>query len=488
MSKSELYIGKTTKHAGQEFVWNGAKWALFDPRKGPGVITIIGPEGPEGPAGAPGAQGAKGDPGEKGDPGSPGADGQPGADGAKGDKGDAGERGLQGIQGVQGIPGNDGANGDAGERGLQGLPGAKGDKGDPGIQGIQGLPGADGDPGSPGSDGAPGAPGQGVPTGGSTGQVLAKTGSGNFQTGWIDPPAGSGGGSGAPGADGADGKSAYELAVQEGFVGTLAQWLDSLKGADGVDGTDGVDGVDGANGTNGSNGSNGQGVPTGGAIGQILAKTDAGDFLTAWVDAPTGGATAPAWHGVVHGAYNGGDSVALVNRMLSESGGTLATTNLTTTKIRLLRFYNPAAITVQSLRALCVQTMVLSGSQFKFALYDEDLNKVSGDILTAPIASASWSWIQLGASLGITLQAEKFYYLAVSATSTNTNGPMRCLTQGSTNTVYNLPIHASLVNPQLMTFHTAATTAGNLPSTITLETTVNANLAGGFPAIFLSST
>lgn len=31
------------------------------------------------------------------------------------------------------------------------------------------------------------------------------------------------------GADGADGKSAYELAVEQGFIGTLAEWLDSLK-------------------------------------------------------------------------------------------------------------------------------------------------------------------------------------------------------------------------------------------------------------------
>lgn len=31
------------------------------------------------------------------------------------------------------------------------------------------------------------------------------------------------------GADGADGKSAYELAIEQGFVGTLAEWLESLK-------------------------------------------------------------------------------------------------------------------------------------------------------------------------------------------------------------------------------------------------------------------
>ena len=41
---------------------------------------------------------------------------------------------------------------------------------------------------------------------------------------------------------GVDGKSAYEVAVAAGFVGTSAQWLDSLKGAPGEDGEDGDEG------------------------------------------------------------------------------------------------------------------------------------------------------------------------------------------------------------------------------------------------------
>ena len=36
---------------------------------------------------------------------------------------------------------------------------------------------------------------------------------------------------GARGTDGANGLSAYELAVSQGFVGSLSDWLDSLKGA-----------------------------------------------------------------------------------------------------------------------------------------------------------------------------------------------------------------------------------------------------------------
>ena len=45
------------------------------------------------------------------------------------------------------------------------------------------------------------------------------------------------------GAAGADGKSAYELAVENGFVGSEADWIASLVGADGQDGQDGAAGI-----------------------------------------------------------------------------------------------------------------------------------------------------------------------------------------------------------------------------------------------------
>lgn len=44
---------------------------------------------------------------------------------------------------------------------------------------------------------------------------------------------------GEKGDAGADGKSAYEVAVANGYTGTQAQWLASLKGADGAPGKDG---------------------------------------------------------------------------------------------------------------------------------------------------------------------------------------------------------------------------------------------------------
>ena len=110
-----------------------------------------------------------------------------------------GEQGLQGVRGERGLQGERGAQGERGIQGLQGVAGAKGEKGDPGVQG---LPGKDGAQGLPGAKGAPGAQGiQGLP--------------------------------GKDGAKGADGKSAYEVAVSNGFVGNEAAWLASLKGEKG---------------------------------------------------------------------------------------------------------------------------------------------------------------------------------------------------------------------------------------------------------------
>ena len=69
---------------------------------------------------------------------------------------------------------------------------------------------------------------------------------------------GQNGANGTNGQDGSDGKSAYQLAVDAGFSGTLVEWLTSLNGTDGADGADGSDGVNGRHGVDGSNGIDGK--------------------------------------------------------------------------------------------------------------------------------------------------------------------------------------------------------------------------------------
>jgi hypothetical protein len=48
---------------------------------------------------------------------------------------------------------------------------------------------------------------------------------------------------GVDGANGIDGLSAYQIAVNNGFVGTEVEWLASLQGINGVDGANGIDGL-----------------------------------------------------------------------------------------------------------------------------------------------------------------------------------------------------------------------------------------------------
>lgn len=62
-----------------------------------------------------------------------------------------------------------------------------------GPAGPQGEPGPAGEDGAPGADGAPG---QGVPAGGTTGQILAKSSNADYATAWVNPPEGTGGGGG----------------------------------------------------------------------------------------------------------------------------------------------------------------------------------------------------------------------------------------------------------------------------------------------------
>jgi len=89
------------------------------------------------------------------------------------------------------------------------------------LKGIDGKDGADGAPGQDGIDGKNGADGH-------------------------------------DGVNGIDGKSAYEIAVANGFTGTEVEWLESLKGSDGRDGADGLPGKDGIDGEPGVNGTDGK--------------------------------------------------------------------------------------------------------------------------------------------------------------------------------------------------------------------------------------
>lgn len=65
---------------------------------------------------------------------------------------------------------------------------------------------------------------------------------------------------GDKGDKGDDGDSAYQVAVNEGYVGTVTEWLASLVGATGPAGKDGTNGTNGKDGNDGT--SAGFGTPT----------------------------------------------------------------------------------------------------------------------------------------------------------------------------------------------------------------------------------
>ena len=163
----------------------------------------------------------KGDKGDQGDPGDRGERGLPG------EAGPAGAQGIQGIQGIQGEKGDDGYpfliykqyddieefdESDFPEVGLMfmvmqmdyypedpttpiGYPVYRYTaEGEPPYSLIvhmatEGIKGDKGDKGDTGAQGPVGPAGEGVPTGGSVGQVLGKIGAEDYETGWVNTDA-----------------------------------------------------------------------------------------------------------------------------------------------------------------------------------------------------------------------------------------------------------------------------------------------------------
>ena len=74
-----------------------------------------------------------------------------------------------------------------GDQGIQGIPGTPGTPGADGADGADGTNGTNGLPGADGADGVDGTNGQGVPTGGTTGQQLAKINGTDYNTQWVNP-------------------------------------------------------------------------------------------------------------------------------------------------------------------------------------------------------------------------------------------------------------------------------------------------------------
>lgn len=173
-----------------------------------------------------------------------------GATGVKGDtgaQGVQGEQGLQGEQGTQGIQGVQGATGPAGKDGAKGDTGEKGNPGKdfrivktfPSIAAMSGDGFSDGDFTMIASDVNDPDDGK-LYVWNGTGFTYVADLSGSQG---IKGDTGEKGDKGVKGDTGDQGISAYQVAVNAGFHGSVDQWLASLVGAKGDKGVKGDDAV-----------------------------------------------------------------------------------------------------------------------------------------------------------------------------------------------------------------------------------------------------
>lgn len=213
-------------------------WMKWDPVLGAYVDTGVVAAGARGPTGETGPVGPVGPIGPKGETGLTGPTGPIGETGPKGETGDVGpigpvgpigQTGPQGIQGVQGPVGPKGDKGD------------KGDKGETGkgldIRGyydtVEALISAD--------------PDHNYMYGVGLIAPFDIWDWDSIHNEWVNNGI----------LQGADGKSAYQVAVDGGFVGTVSEWLASLKGERGETGPQGVQGIPGPQGDRGETGEKG---------------------------------------------------------------------------------------------------------------------------------------------------------------------------------------------------------------------------------------
>lgn len=155
-----------------------------------GIQGITGPTGATGATGAQGIQGVTGATGTNGTIGVNGSTGPTGPTGLSGSSGSLGATGPTGATGITGTAGTIGATGPTGATGatstVEGPTGPTGLTGATGPTGATGTTGATGATGPTGATGSTGASGQGVPTGGSSGQILSKIDGTNYNTQWIN--------------------------------------------------------------------------------------------------------------------------------------------------------------------------------------------------------------------------------------------------------------------------------------------------------------
>lgn len=146
---------------------------------------------------------------------------------------------------------------------------------------------------------------KGIPSGGTAGQILSKVNGEDYNTAWVDAPSG-GGGTGSdsvwyPNIDSSGNiswtkQSTSSPPMEQNIRGPQGEQGDAgpqgergEQGVAGERGPEGPQGIQGNVGPVGPAGKDGVGIPTGGEAGQVLAKIDGTDYNTQWMFVSGGG-------------------------------------------------------------------------------------------------------------------------------------------------------------------------------------------------------
>lgn len=214
------------------------------------------------------------------------------------------------------------------------------------------------------------------------------------------------------------GYSAYEIAVQNGFEGTEAEWLASLKGAKGDTGAQGPQGETGPVGPQGEKGDTGETGATGpqgptGETGPQGPKGDTGAQGPQGIQGPQGPAGTTEWAGIEDKPFSTiGSGLSVDNGVLSATGGGgTGYTDEDTLSCISNTFGMSKTVTQHSIDTDVIQLTTTDATRYEFT--------VSENLSRALMARATmWMWFHDNSSNSLSVELTPYIQLGQWKSST----------------------------------------------------------------------
>lgn len=198
------------------------------------------------------------------------------------------------------------------------------------------------------------------------------------------------------------GYSAYEIAVQNGFVGTEAEWLASLKGNNGADGQDG------------SSATIQVGTVSTGAAGTDAVVTNVGTSSAAVFNftIPQGPAGTTEWAGIEDKPFSTiGSGLSVDNGVLSATGGGTGYTDEDTLACINDTFGMSKTVTQHSINTDVIQLTTTDATEYHFT--------VSENLIKALVARATmWMWFHDNSSNSLSVELTPYIQFGYWKSST----------------------------------------------------------------------